>query len=164
MTTEIKFQSINDMYRTNYSKIKSLHYKLTRNHHTAEDLTQDTFEKAFKNKPSFENRAAFSTWLYQIALNTGIDYLRKKRETMLTSTSKEAYTTTPEDEMSGKEIETRLKQFLTNHPNKDSVETILLEMEGNSNEEISQLLKIPPGTARARVHRMRKELIDRLYR
>jgi len=37
-------------------------------------------------------------------------------------------------------------------------------MEGNSNEEISQLLKIPPGTARARVHRMRKELIDRLYR
>jgi len=164
MATEIRLQSINDIYRTNYSKIKSLHYKLTRNHHTAEDLTQDTFEKALKNRPSFENRAAFSTWLYQIALNTGIDYLRKKRETMLTSASKEAYTTTPEEEAIGRETEKKLTRYLANHQNKDYVVTFLLEIKGHSNTEISQLLEIPSGTARARVHRMRRELTDHLQK
>jgi RNA polymerase sigma-70 factor, ECF subfamily len=49
------------------------------NTHDAEDLTQETFLKAYRNLASFDGRARFSTWLYTIAKNSAFSFLRRKR-------------------------------------------------------------------------------------
>ena len=53
--------------------------KMIRNSDFAEDLVQDIFLKAFKSLKNYKNDYAFSTWLYRIATNHTIDYLRKKK-------------------------------------------------------------------------------------
>ncbi|ADU28545.1 RNA polymerase, sigma-24 subunit, ECF subfamily [Evansella cellulosilytica DSM 2522] len=54
-------------------------YRMLRDYHQAEDLTQETFIKAFRYFESFEEKSNPKTWLYSIAHNVTIDYLRKRR-------------------------------------------------------------------------------------
>ena len=60
---------------------------MTKNIHDAEDLTQDTFSKAFRKINSFKEKSKFSTWIYRIAYNTAIDFLRKKNREIPTDWS-----------------------------------------------------------------------------
>ena len=59
--------------------IHQMMYKMVGNNEDAADLTQEAFTKAFNKLPSYEPRYAFSTWLFKIASNNCIDYIRKKR-------------------------------------------------------------------------------------
>ncbi|MCK5208122.1 MAG: sigma-70 family RNA polymerase sigma factor, partial [Cyclobacteriaceae bacterium] len=62
--------------------------KMVRNVDDAEDLTMEAFAKAFKNLQRFKKDYTFSTWLFRIATNNAIDFIRKKRlETMSLDTS-----------------------------------------------------------------------------
>ena len=60
---------------------------MTKNIHDAEDLTQDTFSKAFRRLNNFKEKSKFSTWIYRIAYNTAIDFLRKKNREIPTDWS-----------------------------------------------------------------------------
>jgi len=63
-----------------YAKIvNNLAYRYTNNQTSAEDISQETFIKAFKALPKYKVEAKFSTWLYRIATNASIDYLRKSK-------------------------------------------------------------------------------------
>lgn len=68
-----------DLLETYRDQIYILLVKMVGNKEEAEDLTIETFAKAFKNLPAFRPDFAFSTWLFRIATNSGIDYLRKKK-------------------------------------------------------------------------------------
>jgi len=56
-----------------------LAYRLTRSEQDSEDLVQETFLRAFRNLSGFEQRANFATWLYRIAVNCSMDWIRKRR-------------------------------------------------------------------------------------
>jgi len=58
-------------------KILNLIYGMTGDYHLAQDLTQETFVKAFRSSNTFKGKSKFSTWLYRIAVNVTIDYQRK---------------------------------------------------------------------------------------
>ena len=60
-------------------RIFHLLYDLTGNHEDAQDLTQEAFLRAFLNIRRYRGEAKFSTWLYRIAYNVGIDFKRKNR-------------------------------------------------------------------------------------
>ena len=63
-----------------YSKaVNMLAFRYTANRACAEDITQDTFIKAFKALPKYKAKAKFSTWLFRITSNTAIDYIRKSK-------------------------------------------------------------------------------------
>lgn len=52
---------------------------LVHNKEDAEEITQDVFVKVYQSLSSFNGKAAFSTWLYRITVNTGLNFLRKKK-------------------------------------------------------------------------------------
>ena len=70
------YATLMDRYR---GAIHQMMYKMVSNNEDAADLTQEAFTKAFRKLPSYEPRYAFSTWLFKIATNNCIDYIRKKR-------------------------------------------------------------------------------------
>ena len=62
-----------------HDQISHLIYRITHHREQVEDLTQEVFIKAFASLKSFDSTFAFSTWLYKIATNSSIDYIRKKK-------------------------------------------------------------------------------------
>ena len=60
--------------------VYSLAYKMTKNKEEAEEISQDTFIKAFKNLSKFKGDSKFSTWLYRIAYHTSLDAIKKNKK------------------------------------------------------------------------------------
>ena len=69
------FAFLVDKYK---SMVFSLALRITRDREEAEEISQDTFIKAFQSLNSFQGKAKFSSWLYRIVYNTGISHLRKQ--------------------------------------------------------------------------------------
>lgn len=79
----IKSEGASDLYSLLYKKyhprVLDKCYSLVKNRSTAEELTEDIFSKAFEKLPSFRQHSSFSSWLYSIAYNHCIDYLREQK-------------------------------------------------------------------------------------
>jgi RNA polymerase sigma-70 factor, ECF subfamily len=73
---EMSFQTL---FKRHQTRIFALALRYTRIHEDAEDIVQQTFQKAFVHLPRFEGRSAFSTWLTRIAINESIMFLRRVR-------------------------------------------------------------------------------------
>lgn len=147
-------------------------YKMVHNPYEAEDLTIEAFGKAFKNLSNYTKNYAFSTWLYSIAANNCIDYLRKKRldlvlidDTIETENgTKQPYLNipddvlTPEEKLCKKEGEMLLKQYI--NLLKPSYRE-LIEMryfQELSYEEMAEQLQIPLGTVKNKLFKAKNKL------
>ncbi len=76
------FAFLVDAYK---SMVFSLVFKMTKNREEAEEITQDTFIKAYKNLSKFKGDSKFSTWLYRIAYHASLDAIKKNRNKNITS-------------------------------------------------------------------------------
>jgi RNA polymerase sigma-70 factor (ECF subfamily) len=151
--------------------------KMIREKEMVEDLVQEVFIKAFKNLESYSNEYAFSTWLYRIATNHTIDYLRKKKlqtfsindpiktkdgdmEVQLPDTT---YAT--DNPVMKKERKAIVQHAISNLPEKYRVVIQMRHMDELSYQEISDELDLPLGTVKAHIFRARellyKALIDK---
>lgn len=168
MTDEprIKIPDLDDLYRKYYGLVQMQHYRLTGNFHTAEDLTQDTFEKVARNFHRYDDsKASFKTWITCIAKNIAIDYFRR-RKTIYTqaefaedgSAHEGRNPITPEDEAIGREMESRLGSFFAAHPHQKSAETLQLKLSGHSGKDISELLNLGSMAIKLRQLRIKKQL------
>ncbi len=134
------------------------------------DITQETFVKAFGSLESFNHTYAFSTWLYKIASNTCIDYLRKKK---LQTFSIDQTTDSEGDDFSyelpdttygaDKEIITDQRSRAVNEaiealPEKYRNVIMLRHLEEKNYDEIAELLDLPLGTVKAHIFRGRELL------
>lgn len=129
----------------------------------AQDLTQDTFVKVFNQLDRWRPKALFRTWLFRIASNTAIDYLRKRR----------VWNHIPIDEVSDRldydfDIEARLDgqarfkrmiKALATLPPHFRQSILLRELEGMSYADISEVLSISEGTVKSRIARARRTLL-----
>ncbi len=147
--------------------------KMVRNVDDAEDLTIEAFAKAFKNLDKFKKDYTFSTWLFRIATNNAIDFIRKKRlETMSLDTSfkddsGEAVKIDVEDNELNPMEETIKSQkieliriFVDKLPPKYQRLVKLRYFEELSYEEIARELEAPLGTIKAQLHRARELMYD----
>jgi len=71
--------SFNRLVLENQEKIYSLFRRMVASHDEADDLTQETFIKVYKNLSKFRRESVPFTWIYRIAVNTGINYLRRQK-------------------------------------------------------------------------------------
>lgn len=152
----------------------SLIYKMVRNREEAEDLVQEAFIKAFRALGSFNENFAFSTWLYKIAVNNCIDYLRKKRlqtysydkpVSVKDSEVKRQYADpglTPEKQLLSEEKSRIINQAIDSLPPKYRTVIILRHREEMAYEDIAQQLNLPLGTVKARIFRAREMLKKKL--
>jgi len=154
--------------------------KMVKDREQVEDLVQETFVKAFDNLNTYSTNYAFSTWLYRIATNHTIDYLRKKKLKTL-SIDDPVKTKDGEMEMQlpdesaetdrdiiRKQRQKIVQKAIQNLPEKYRKVIELRHMEEKSYKEISAVLDKPVGTVKAHIFRSRellyKELKDKKWR
>ena len=148
--------------------------KIVRNDEVANDLVQETFMKAFSALASYRSEYRFSTWLYKIAANSSIDFLRKKRiqalsldrplETQDGSVEIEVadYSYNPERDLERKERSFSIEEAIDSLPKNYRDVIVYRHKEDKSYEEIADLLGIPVGTVKARIFRARELLKKKL--
>jgi RNA polymerase sigma-70 factor (ECF subfamily) len=129
----------------------------------AEDALQDAFFKAFQHLPHFEGRSRFSTWLVRIAINTGLQRVRSRKEFDRIDEDDEefrprniqAWTETPEDFYSREELRRLVEREVMKLPVKYRVALILRDLEEVSTEEAAAALGLSIPGLKARVLRGR---------
>jgi RNA polymerase sigma-70 factor (ECF subfamily) len=129
----------------------------------AEDALQDAFFKAFQHLPHFEGRSRFSTWLVRIAINTGLQRVRSRKEfDRLDEDDEEfrprnvqAWTETPEDFYSREELRSLVEREVMKLPVKYRVALMLRDLEELSTEEAASALGLSIPGLKARVLRGR---------
>ncbi len=147
--------------------------KMVSNVDDAEDLTIEAFAKAFRSLHKFKKDYTFSTWLFRIATNNCIDFIRKKRlETTSISASyrddngedvsmdiKDINLNPQEEAIKGQKIEI-MQLIITKLPPKYQTLVNMRYFRELSYEEIADELQAPLGTVKAQLHRARELLYD----
>lgn len=157
---------------------KSVYYmllKMVKNSDDAEDLTQEAFAKAFNSIEKFDSKFAFSTWLFRIATNNCIDFIRKKRvQTISIDSPMEGDDGSkmsidvrddrgdPNDSMLKKQRKRYLNMAIDNLPEKYRILVELRYFKEYSYEEVATELQIPLGTVKAQLFRARELLNQEL--
>lgn len=144
----------------------------------AEDLAQLVFVRVEKALPSFAGRSQLSTWVYRIATNCALDWLRSpwSRDTLYGDpvtdlpsgslnntnilTAERAHTA--EQQFLRKEMSECIRGVVDSLPPDYRTVIVLSELEGFGNEEIARILDVSPGAIKARLHRARARLRQEL--
>lgn len=151
--------------------------KMIKEQEMVEDLVQEVFIKAFKNLETYSNEYAFSTWLYRIATNHTIDYLRKKKlqtfsiNDPLKTKDGDMEVQLPDNSFATdapiikQERKVIVQDAIQNLPEKYRMVIQMRHMDELSYQEISDELDLPLGTVKAHIFRARellyKALIDK---
>jgi len=136
---------------------------LVKDHEKAQDIVQDVFIKAYKNLRGFNPKYKFSSWIYRIAHNEALNYIRKNRLTVSLSGEpgvdiKDDSESEPEMVMDRKLIKERVGTCLSKLPLQYREPIELYFLEDESYESISDILRIPMGTVAVRISRGKKIL------
>ncbi len=147
--------------------------KMVRNVDDAEDLTIEAFAKAFKNLARFKKDYTFSTWLFRIATNNAIDFIRKKKletyslNSSFTDDSGESVNIdvedndrTPDEEAINTQKIELVRMFVTKLPPKYQRLVKLRYFDELSYDEIATELEAPLGTVKAQLHRARELMYE----
>ncbi|CAI6232783.1 RNA polymerase sigma factor SigW [Bacillus subtilis] len=165
------FADIVDIYK---DKIYQLCYRMLGNVHEAEDIAQEAFIRAYVNIDSFDINRKFSTWLYRIATNLTIDRIRKKKpdyyldaevagtEGLTMYSQIAADGVLPEDTVVSLELSNTIQQKILKLPDKYRTVIVLKYIDELSLIEIGEILNIPVGTVKTRIHRGREALRKQL--
>lgn len=142
------FEILIERYR---NSIYALAFRMLRNHEDASDISQDVFFKAYEALATFKKKSSFHTWLYRIATNSCINYLRKysaqqQIELATYHTAKEADTL---DSLYKLELQDVVNTAIEKLPEKQKATVILRVCEGLSHREVSKKLDCSVGTAKA---------------
>ena len=143
-------------------------FRLVDNPEDARDAVQEAFLSAYQSLAAFKGDSLFFTWLYRIAINTAIS-MRRKQRAVLRHTGSPGVAPEPADpsdaaqpgyalEMA--EDERRVHQALGRLSPEHRTVLVLKDMEGRKYEDMAELLAVPIGTIRSRLHRARLELRD----
>jgi RNA polymerase sigma-70 factor (ECF subfamily) len=153
--------------------------RMTRNAADAEDLVQETYLKAYRGFPGFEEGTNLKAWLYRILTNTYINtYRAKKRRPeesdledvedlylyrRLSGLQLASLGRSAEDDLLDSYTDNEVKAALESLPEQFRMAVLLADVEGFSYKEIADILDIPIGTVMSRLHRGRKGLQKKLW-
>jgi len=166
-----RFSLLMDRYR---ERIFALTRRMVGNEAEAEDLMQQTFTEAFEALERFDQRRRFRTWLFRIATNNCLDFLKSHRRLEHPTGDSGEYEAamfagrmdaSPEQWLHTTRRLSRALIALKELKPKYRLPVILKDLEGLSYEEIQEVMDLPQGTLRIRVHRGRariRELLKRL--
>ena len=155
-------------------KLYQICYRMLGNKQEAEDIAQEAFVRAYINLHSYDQKRKFSTWLYRIATNLCIDRIRKKKPDyyldaeVAGTDGLDMYSQIaadeklPEDVVAQMELQDRIQYEISRLPDKYRSVIVLKYIEELSLQEISDILDMPLGTVKTRIHRGREALRKQL--
>jgi len=149
---------------------------ILRNKEDVEDIAQQVFLKAYFSLKRFDQRAAFTTWLYKITVNECWDLLRKRKvrplvyEAELSEEQAKIYQASEDMEDGAPDISDTLaareqvEKLMECLEERDRMMLMLKEVQGFSVEEIAEILEINGNTVKVRLFRARQKITDRMKR
>ena len=137
--------------------------RIVENQEDAEELTQDTFLKAFEHLSSFKAESSFSTWIYRIAYNTAISATRKRKQELIVMDSAMLMNISDQqiDDALNDESEERVGKLNKAIKKLDAEERALISLFYNEEKtigEIALILGLTESNAKVKLHRIRKKL------
>ena len=146
----------------------TLALKILKNREEAEEVSQDVFVKVYQVLHSFKGDSKFSTWIYKIAYYRSLDYLKKQKRGLSTSSldsDKEYHLPSIENNLDALEINERkqaIKSAIDELPEDDTVVITLHYFEELSLKEIAEIIGVEANTVKVRLFRSRKRLAQLL--
>jgi RNA polymerase sigma-70 factor (ECF subfamily) len=156
------------LVRRHQDRLFNTVFRLVDNDADAQDVVQEAFISAYQSLESFKGHSEFFTWLYRIAYNTAVSLKRKRRVTLSLSVGHggeathepldESEVSRPGQGLERIEEERRIQAALNRLSPEHRMVLILKDMEGQKYEAMADILQVPIGTIRSRLHRARAEL------
>jgi RNA polymerase sigma-70 factor (ECF subfamily) len=146
-------------------------YHMTSNHEDAHDLVQDTFIKAFRALKSFKGDSSFYTWVYRIAVNKTINFLKQRKNRVHVSLNDVDFHAendpdlvalvsdkTPRRDLNLLELQEKLNAAMLRLSEHHRMVVTLHDIQGLSHEEIGKIMDCNVGTVRSRLFYARQQL------
>ena len=146
-------------------------YHMTANHEDANDLAQDSFIKAFSALKSFKGGSSFYTWLYRIAVNKTINFLKQRKNKYHLSLNDLDFNAendpdlvalishkTPRRDAGLSELQKKLNEALLKLSESHRMVVVLHDVQGQSHEDIAEIMGCNIGTVRSRLFYARQQL------
>jgi RNA polymerase sigma-70 factor (ECF subfamily) len=160
--------SWDDIVREHGDRVYRLAYRLAGNQHDAEDLTQETFIRVFRNLASYQP-GTFEGWLHRITTNLFLDMVRRRSRLRMEGLPDDTDRLmddgpSPEEVYTETHLDPDLQESLDELAPEFRAAVVLCDVEGLSYEEIGATLGVKLGTVRSRIHRGRQALRSSLER
>ena len=169
----LSFQLLVERYQ---ERIFALARHYTKSAVEVEDIAQDTFLKAFRRLGSFQRQSSFSTWLYRIAVNTALDFLKRTGRSPVQAVEDPELTAAPVGALAGsgvaiaapdanlrrEELARVTQRVLEELPEIFRTVLVLREFEDLSYQEMAEVLGISIGTVESRLFRARARFKEKL--
>ncbi len=161
-----------ELARRHQQKIFQTVLWMTKDQQDADDLCQETFLHAYKHLKKFKQKSSFYTWIYRIAVNLTLNFLKKKmRENKRSSMPVEdcfredigsTYAFSPEKSSLRKELGQKLKQAIDTLPDPYKISFVLVVFQGMSHSQASEVMGCSESTISWRMFKARKMLQGKL--
>jgi len=159
------------LVRRYQERIYATVYHMTSNHEDANDLTQETFIKAFRALKSFKGDSSFYTWIYRIAVNKTINFLKQRKNRGQMSLNDVDFNAendpdlvalasdkNPRRDLNLSELQEKLNDAMQKLSEHHRMVVTLHDVQGLSHEEIGQIMNCNIGTVRSRLFYARQQL------
>jgi RNA polymerase sigma-70 factor (ECF subfamily) len=165
-------EAFEELVRRHQHRVFAVAGGILRRREDVEDIAQQVFVKAYFSLKRFDQRAAFSTWLYKITVNECWDLLRKKKVRPLLYESdlseeqaqqfdaSERLASGAQDVSDKLEAQQRVERLLEGLDERDRMMLILKEVEGFAIEEIAEILDLNANTVKVRLFRARRRIVN----
>jgi len=164
-------EAYDELVRLYQERIYSTVYHMTANHEDANDLAQDTFIKAYQALASFKEESSFFTWVYRIAVNKTINFLKQRKNKAQLSLNDLDFNAehdaqlvalisdrTPRRDVALAELQEKLNTAMLKLSEVHRLVVTLHDVQGLSHEEIGKIMDCNTGTVRSRLFYARQQL------
>lgn len=163
--------AFDELVRRYQERIYATVYHMTSNHEDAADLAQEAFVRAFRALGSFKGESSFFTWVYRIAVNQTINFLKQRRHRGHLSLNDLDFQAendpdlvalvsdrTPRRDAGLRELQERLNTAMQKLSEEHRMVVTLHDIQGLKHEQIAEIMKCNIGTVRSRLHYARQQL------
>ncbi|MEQ1842540.1 MAG: sigma-70 family RNA polymerase sigma factor [Verrucomicrobiales bacterium] len=164
-------KAFDELVRKHSAKLYSLVYNMTSNHEDTNDLLQDIFAKAYRSLKRFQGKSAFYTWIYSIAVNMTLNFLKKRNRQRKLSLDdvdqniqndadfiEQTSKTDPVKEVNILELQARLNAAMQTLSEDHRAVVTMFDIMGLPHNQISAILGVSPGTVRSRLFYAHRQL------
>src|SRR5713101_2589882 len=167
-------EAYEELVRRHQHRVFAVAGGILRRREDVEDIAQQVFVKAYFSLKRFDQRAAFSTWLYKITVNECWDLLRKKKvrplvyESDLSEEQAQQFSASERLQSGAQDISDKLQdrerveRLLQGLDERDRMMLILKEVEGFAIDEIAEILDLNANTVKVRLFRARRRIVNRV--
>lgn len=166
--------AFDELVRKHSPKLYGLVYHMTANHEDTNDLLQDVFAKAYRSLKRFQGKSSFYTWIYSIATNMSLNFLKKRNrrkgqmslddldrqvendKELIEATMKS--TSSPVREANLHELQKRLNDAMMELSDDHRAVVTMFDIQGMPHAEISKILGVSEGTVRSRLFYAHRQL------